>query len=79
VCEVGFYNTTPPFTIATCRCQYGLDVVTHTPTFLLLQLVTAPLTRGDILAGVTRDSILELTRGWTSNHGPGAGTRSNML
>jgi branched-subunit amino acid aminotransferase/4-amino-4-deoxychorismate lyase len=47
--------------------------------YLTLQLVTAPLTRGDILAGVTRDSILELTRGWTSNHGPGAGTRSNLL
>jgi branched-subunit amino acid aminotransferase/4-amino-4-deoxychorismate lyase len=47
--------------------------------YLTLQLVTAPLTRGDILAGVTRDSILELTRGWTSNHGPGAGTISNLL
>ncbi|EQC34071.1 branched-chain amino acid aminotransferase [Saprolegnia diclina VS20] len=28
------------------------------------ELVTAPLHRGDILPGVTRDSILELTRGW---------------
>lgn len=27
-----------------------------------IELVTAPLTRGDILAGVTRDSILEMTR-----------------
>jgi branched-chain amino acid aminotransferase len=28
------------------------------------ELVTAPLTRGDILPGVTRDSILHLTRSW---------------
>ncbi|RHY34476.1 hypothetical protein DYB32_000942, partial [Aphanomyces invadans] len=28
------------------------------------ELVTAPLTRGDILPGVTRQSILEMTRGW---------------
>jgi len=28
------------------------------------ELITAPLTRGDILPGVTRDSVLELTRGW---------------
>ncbi|OQS05329.1 branched-chain-amino-acid aminotransferase [Thraustotheca clavata] len=28
------------------------------------ELVTAPLHRGDILPGVTRDSILQLTRGW---------------
>ncbi|RQM28055.1 hypothetical protein B5M09_002082 [Aphanomyces astaci] len=28
------------------------------------ELVTAPLTRGDILPGVTRQSILELARGW---------------
>lgn len=28
------------------------------------ELVTAPLTRGDILPGVTRRSILELARGW---------------
>jgi branched-chain amino acid aminotransferase len=28
------------------------------------ELVTAPLTRGDILPGVTRDSILHLTRAW---------------
>jgi len=27
-------------------------------------LVTAPLHRGDILPGVTRQSILELTREW---------------
>lgn len=27
-----------------------------------LELVTAPLTRGDVLPGVTRDSILELCR-----------------
>ena len=29
-----------------------------------LELVTAPLTRGDILPGVTRDSILYLARQW---------------
>lgn len=29
-----------------------------------LELTTAPLTRGDILPGVTRRSILELARGW---------------
>lgn len=29
-----------------------------------VELVTAPLTRGDILPGVTRQSILELARGW---------------
>ncbi|GAX14960.1 branched-chain amino acid aminotransferase [Fistulifera solaris] len=29
-----------------------------------LELVTAPLTRGDILPGVTRDSILHLARSW---------------
>lgn len=28
------------------------------------ELVTAPLDRGDILPGVTRDSILQLARGW---------------
>jgi branched-chain amino acid aminotransferase len=28
------------------------------------ELVTAPLTRGDILPGVTRSSILDLTRSW---------------
>lgn len=28
------------------------------------ELVTAPLTRGDILPGVTRASILELARSW---------------
>lgn len=28
------------------------------------ELVTAPLSRGDILPGVTRDSVLELARGW---------------
>ena len=28
------------------------------------ELVTAPLTRGDILPGVTRDSILDLARSW---------------
>ncbi|RHX96915.1 hypothetical protein DYB25_003194 [Aphanomyces astaci] len=28
------------------------------------ELITAPLTRGDILPGVTRQSILELARGW---------------
>ena len=28
------------------------------------ELVTPPLTRGDILPGVTRDSILKLSRGW---------------
>ena len=28
------------------------------------ELVTAPLSRGDILPGVTRDSVLELCRGW---------------
>ncbi|DAZ92625.1 TPA: hypothetical protein N0F65_011891 [Lagenidium giganteum] len=28
------------------------------------ELVTPPLTRGDILPGITRDSILELARGW---------------
>jgi branched-chain amino acid aminotransferase len=28
------------------------------------ELVTAPLNRGDILPGVTRDSILALTREW---------------
>jgi branched-chain amino acid aminotransferase len=28
------------------------------------ELVTAPLWRGDILAGVTRQSILDLTRSW---------------
>lgn len=43
-----------------------------------VELVTAPLTRGDILAGVTRDSILEITRGWNSNSGPGAGTIKGM-
>jgi branched-chain amino acid aminotransferase len=43
-----------------------------------VELVTAPLTRGDILAGVTRDSILELTRGWNNNAGPGAGEIKNM-
>ena len=42
------------------------------------ELVTAPLTRGDILAGVTRDSILEMTRAWQSNAGPGAGVVKNM-
>jgi branched-chain amino acid aminotransferase len=41
-------------------------------------LVTAPLTRGDILAGVTRDSILELTRGWLQDKGPGAGQIKSM-
>ena len=29
-----------------------------------VELVTAPLDRGDILPGVTRRSILELARGW---------------
>ena len=29
-----------------------------------MELVTAPLDRGDILPGVTRRSILELARGW---------------
>mmetsp|Transcript_20503 Transcript_20503/g.34305 ORF Transcript_20503/g.34305 Transcript_20503/m.34305 type:complete len:392 (-) Transcript_20503:81-1256(-) len=33
-----------------------------------IELVTAPLTRGDILAGVTRDSILALAREWYSNN-----------
>lgn len=28
------------------------------------ELVTPPLTRGDILPGVTRESILELARSW---------------
>lgn len=28
------------------------------------ELVTAPLSRGDILPGVTRSSVLELCRGW---------------
>jgi branched-chain amino acid aminotransferase len=28
------------------------------------ELVTAPLTRGDILPGVTRDSILQLAKAW---------------
>ena len=31
----------------------------------VLELVTPPLTRGDILPGVTRDSILHLARSWT--------------
>lgn len=35
------------------------DPETGTP-----ELVTAPLDRGDILPGVTRDSILHLARGW---------------
>jgi len=43
-----------------------------------MELVTAPLTRGDILAGVTRDSILELARGWLNNNGPGHGRIRNM-
>ena len=29
-----------------------------------VELVTAPLSRGDILPGVTRRSILELAKGW---------------
>lgn len=29
------------------------------------ELITAPLTRGDILPGVTRDSILHLARNWS--------------
>jgi branched-chain amino acid aminotransferase len=32
-----------------------------------LELVTAPLERGDILPGVTRRSIIELCRNWTKN------------
>jgi branched-chain amino acid aminotransferase len=32
--------------------------------FVRPELVTAPLTRGDILPGVTRASILELSRSW---------------
>jgi branched-chain amino acid aminotransferase len=35
-----------------------------------VELVTAPLTRGDILPGVTRRSILEMTREWTSKTNP---------
>ena len=49
-----------------------------TTYIVLYQLVTAPLTRGDILAGVTRDSILELARGWLNNNGPGHGRIRNM-
>lgn len=47
-----------------------------------VELVTAPLTRGDILAGVTRDSILHLSRGWEEeenkkNSGDGNSSSSN--
>jgi branched-chain amino acid aminotransferase len=42
------------------------------------ELVTAPLGRGDILPGVTRDSILQLAREWETNAGPGAGEIKNM-
>jgi branched-chain amino acid aminotransferase len=35
-----------------------------------VELVTAPLTRGDILPGVTRRSILEMTRAWNSQTNP---------
>ena len=34
-----------------------------------VELVTAPLDRGDILPGVTRRSILELARGWSEQEG----------
>jgi branched-chain amino acid aminotransferase len=33
------------------------------------ELVTAPLTRGDILPGVTRASVLELARSWAASEG----------
>lgn len=37
-----------------------------------MELVTPPLTRGDILPGVTRDSVLGIAREWSasSSHGP---------
>lgn len=38
---------------------YLINKETHLP-----ELITAPLTRGDILPGVTRDSILQLARSW---------------
>jgi len=43
-----------------------------------VEMVTAPLTRGDILAGVTRDSILTLARDWHANKGYGHGVIQNM-
>lgn len=33
----------------------------------VIELVTPPLTQGDILPGVTRASILDLARGWTTS------------
>mmetsp|Transcript_32696 Transcript_32696/g.71951 ORF Transcript_32696/g.71951 Transcript_32696/m.71951 type:complete len:143 (-) Transcript_32696:175-603(-) len=41
-----------------------------------LELVTAPLDRGDILAGVTRDSILGIARNWQKGN---LGTNSTDL
>ncbi len=35
-----------------------------------VELVTAPLTRGDILEGVTRSSILDIARSWSVGSGP---------
>lgn len=35
-----------------------------------VELITAPLNRGDILHGVTRSSILDITRGWTAKSNP---------
>ena len=42
--------------------QYSFPA--HQLPFLSPELVTAPLTRGDILPGVTRASILDLARSW---------------
>lgn len=35
----------------------------------VVELITAPLTRGDILPGVTRDSIITIAKGWSTDEG----------
>ena len=62
--------------------MHGLHI--DSKLFILTQekeLITAPLTRGDILAGVTRDSILSIARGWSTgqSHGQEDGYASTEL
>lgn len=46
-----------------------------------VELITAPLTRNDVLPGVTRQSILDLARGWENGYAYGEeyGVQNNQV